>query len=145
MLYNIIIGIYVLACVLLIIVILIQAGRGGGLVEGFSGAESRFGTKTNSFIVKLTAVLGALFLGSTILLAYLSKTRSKSLLENYKDTSVASSQEQTKLPSSNGVATIPETNPQSAQMPPDAKSASNDSKGAAVASTNQETGAQSTK
>lgn len=92
MLYNIIIGIYVLACILLVIVILIQAGRGGGLVEGFSGAESIFGTKTNSFIVKLTAILGTIFLGSTILMAYLYKTKSKSLMENYKETPVASSQ-----------------------------------------------------
>jgi preprotein translocase subunit SecG len=127
MLYNIIIGIYVLACILLVIVILIQAGRGGGLVEGFSGAESIFGTKTNSFIVKLTAILGTIFLGSTILMAYLSKTKSKSLMENYKETPVASSQEQLK--------TVPvpiETKAQTAETQSNAKSAANEVKPATI-------------
>ncbi len=81
--YNRIIGVYIITRILLIFLILIQSGRGGGLVDSMAGAESIFGTKTNSFMVKLTAVLATIFLGSTILLAYLSKKQSQSLLENY--------------------------------------------------------------
>ena len=143
MLYNIIIGVYVLVCALLIIVILVQAGRGGGLVEGFSGAESIFGTKTNSFIVKLTAVLGALFLGSTILLAYLSKAKSRSLLENYKDLPVAASQGQTRSPSS--VNDISDSQPVQVQPEAESKASNVKSNSVPAASTNQETGVQNTK
>ncbi len=83
MMQTVLIGIYSIACLLLIFVILVQAGRGGGLVETFSGAESIFGTKTNSFLVKLTAILATIFLCSAILIAYLSKSSSKSLLDDY--------------------------------------------------------------
>jgi protein translocase, SecG subunit len=41
----IIIGIHVVVCFLLICMILVQSGRGGGLIESFSGMESVFGTK----------------------------------------------------------------------------------------------------
>lgn len=132
MLYSIITGFYVLACVLLIVVILIQAGRGGGLVEGFSGAESIFGTKTNSFIVKLTAVLGAIFLGSTILLAYLSKTKSKSLMENYKEAPLTTTKEQTK--------TIPasfEVKPPAVETQPSSKSSAGENKATTTVVPNQ--------
>jgi len=139
MLYSIIIGFYVLACVLLIIVILIQAGRGGGLVEGFSGAESILGTKTNSFIVKLTAVLGAIFLGSTILLAYLSKTKNKSLMENYKEP-VATSQVQTKTLPASG-----EVKPQTAETSASAKSPANENKVNAAVVPNQNAPTQNAK
>jgi len=48
-------------CLCLVIVILMQSGRGGGLTEAFASAESMFGAKTNEMMVKLTAVLAMLF------------------------------------------------------------------------------------
>jgi preprotein translocase subunit SecG len=81
---GIIIGIHVAACALLIVVILIQAGRGGGLVEGFSGVESMFGTKTNLFLTRTTTALAALFFVTCVSLALLSARQSRSLMRNIK-------------------------------------------------------------
>lgn len=73
-----------LICLLLIIIILIQAGRGGGFVESLSGVESMFGTKTSSFLTKATSVLATLFFITCISLAFMSAQRGKSLLRNVK-------------------------------------------------------------
>ncbi len=49
--------IHVIACILLIAIVLIQRGRGSGLVESFSGVESMFGTKTSAFLTRTTTIL----------------------------------------------------------------------------------------
>ena len=69
---------------MLIGIILIQAGRGGGLVEGFSGVESMFGTKTNTFLTRTTTVLSTLFLVTCLSLAFLSAKQSRSLMQDIK-------------------------------------------------------------
>jgi len=73
--------IHILAAILLIISILMQSGRGGGLTETFSSMESIFGTKTNVFLVRTTTVLSILFLITCLSLAYLSTQRGRSLME----------------------------------------------------------------
>ena len=45
------ITIHVIVCAGLITLVLIQRGRGGGLVDSFQGVESMFGTKTNAFLM----------------------------------------------------------------------------------------------
>jgi|GEM_PF-245119 len=82
--YTFVLVVHVIVVVLLIVVILIQRGRGAGLVEAFSSAESLFGTKTSSFLVRLTAVLAGTFLLTSLSLTSLSKKRSGSLTEKYK-------------------------------------------------------------
>lgn len=82
---SLIIAIHVIACALLIIIILIQAGRGGGLVESFSGVESMFGTKTHAFLTRSTTILSIVFFLTCITLAFLSARQSGSLLKNTKD------------------------------------------------------------
>lgn len=74
-------GIHVFICAALIVIILIQAGRGGGLVEGFSGVESMFGTKTSVFLTKTTTILSTLFFISCLSLAFLSARQSRSLMK----------------------------------------------------------------
>lgn len=71
-----------MACVFLLIVILMQSGRGGGLTEGFASAESMFGAQTNEFMIKATTVLATLFFITCIGLAVLSSQRGKSLMSN---------------------------------------------------------------
>ncbi len=58
-----------------------QSGRGGGLTETFSGVESIFGTKTNTFLTRGTAVLAVIFLITSLSLTYLSKKKGESLLQ----------------------------------------------------------------
>jgi len=79
--YGLLIVIHVIACLLLIFVVLIQSGRGGGLVEIFSGVESIFGTKTSKFLTRLTSILATIFIITCLTLAFLSRERSKSLME----------------------------------------------------------------
>ncbi len=80
----IIIGIHVVVCFLLICMILVQSGRGGGLIESFSGMESVFGTKTSSFMTKLTSILSVIFLLSCLTLTMLSVRQSRSLMSGVK-------------------------------------------------------------
>lgn len=83
--FGILIFVHTILSILLIAVILLQSGRSGGLTETFGGAaESLFGTKTNTFMVRTTAVLSTLFIISCLTLAYLSKEQSKSLMERTK-------------------------------------------------------------
>lgn len=76
--------IHIVVCILLVICILLQAGKGGGLTESFSAAESMFGTQTNTFMVRVTTVLCAIFLITSLTLAFNSSKRDKSLMEKVK-------------------------------------------------------------
>ncbi len=71
---------HALVCVLLALIVLMQSGRGGGLTEGFAAAESIFGAKTSSFLVKTTAVLACAFLITCLSLAILSSQSGRSLM-----------------------------------------------------------------
>jgi preprotein translocase subunit SecG len=72
-------------CILLIGLVMIQRGRGGGLVESFSGVESMFGTKTSTFLTKATTVLSVMFFLTCLSLALLSIRQSKSLIPVKQD------------------------------------------------------------
>ena len=87
--------IHVIICILLIGIILIQAGRGGGLVEGFSGVESMFGPKANTFLTRTTTILSILFFITCLSLAFLSAKQSRSLM---KDVSVPLKQSSKETP-----------------------------------------------
>lgn len=83
--YVLLIVIHVLACLILIAVILLQAGKGGGLAETFGGGgggfQSLFGTKASTFLTRATAIFAVAFLVTSLSLAILSTKRGKSLLE----------------------------------------------------------------
>lgn len=73
--------IHVVVCILLATIILMQSGRGGGLTESFASAgESMFGAKTNSVLVKGTAILASVFLLTCVVLAHFSATNDRSLM-----------------------------------------------------------------
>ena len=72
--------IHVVVCIFIATIILMQSGRGGGLTEGFASAESMFGAKTNSFLVKTTSVLAAFYLITCLSLAFMSSKKEKSLM-----------------------------------------------------------------
>ena len=71
---------HIIVCIFIATIILMQSGRGGGLTEGFASAESMFGAKTNSFLVKTTSVLAAFYLITCLSLAFLSSRKEKSLM-----------------------------------------------------------------
>jgi preprotein translocase subunit SecG len=80
----VILVIHVIICAGLIVLVLIQRGRGGGLVESFSGVESMFGTKTNTFLTRTTTVLSIMFFFTCLALAVLSARQSRSLMMGVK-------------------------------------------------------------
>jgi preprotein translocase subunit SecG len=78
--FTFVLIVHVLMSLLLIMLVLMQSGRGGGLTESFSGAESMFGAKTDAVMVKATTVFAFVFLITSLSLAFLSAQRDKSLL-----------------------------------------------------------------
>jgi len=80
----IILWIHIIACVMLIGLILIQRGRGGGFVDSFSNLESMFGTKTSSFLTKLTTGAAITFFLTCLILTGLSLKQSRSLMHDVK-------------------------------------------------------------
>ncbi len=83
MLYGLVLLIHILACVVLIAVILLQAGRGGGFADAFGGgaAQSIFGTRAAAYLTRATTAFAAIFMVTSFTLAFLSVQRGRSLLE----------------------------------------------------------------
>jgi preprotein translocase subunit SecG len=82
MLYGLFVAILVFVCLLLIVVVLLQGGRGGlGDALGGSGSQSLFGGGTNLAIAKFTTWAVAAFFATCVILAMLSTARGRSVLE----------------------------------------------------------------
>ena len=75
---------HIFVSLVLIGVILMQAGRGGGVSEIFGGSSTKtiFGTSATDFLTKATAVCAVIFIATSLSLAILSSRRSKSLMES---------------------------------------------------------------
>ncbi len=85
MLYGIVLVIHVIASLVLIAVILMQAGRGGGLSDmmgaGVQQSQKIFGAQTNQFMSKVTSYCAITFLVASIVLGVMTSHRGKSLLQ----------------------------------------------------------------
>jgi preprotein translocase subunit SecG len=90
---------HVVACVFLILVILIQPGKSGGMgVFGTAGAQQVFGGRgAGNFITKTTWATAALFFATSVTLAYLSSSSDEALLKRSEQ--MAKEKEPVKLPS----------------------------------------------
>ncbi len=79
-----VICLHVIVCLVLIIVILLQAGRGQGLTGASFGGnvQSLFGTKASSFLTKATSVCAILFLFTCIGLNIIEVQKSRSLFKS---------------------------------------------------------------
>jgi len=95
---TLIIVIHVIACLILIALVLVQRGRGAGLVESFAGVESMFGTKTNTFLTRTTTIMAIVFFLTCLSLAVLSVRQSKSLMSRIKPEAAKPEAAQTPLP-----------------------------------------------
>lgn len=101
--YGLVLVIHIIVVIALVGIILVQRGRSGGLVEALGGVESIFGTKTSNFLVKVTVTLVVMFFVTSISLAYLSKQRSKSLLDKVTVTQADEQETPASLPGSSQV------------------------------------------
>lgn len=84
--YAILVAIHVIISIFLIAVILLQAGKGGGLADTFGGSQVQnlFGTKSNSVLTKLTSICAIGFIVTCLSLAVISSHRAKSILDTVK-------------------------------------------------------------
>lgn len=82
MLYGLVIAIHIIASLVLIAVILLQAGRGGGLSESFGGSSTQtlFGTKTSVFLTRATAASAIVYILTCLTLAVMTSHRGRSLV-----------------------------------------------------------------
>lgn len=82
MLYGIVIAVHVIASLILIAVILLQAGRGGGLSESFGGSSTQtiFGTKTSVFLTRATTVAAVVYIITCLTLAVMTGHRGRSIV-----------------------------------------------------------------
>jgi preprotein translocase subunit SecG len=74
---------HVIFCLFLILVILLQTGKGAGMGVAFGGASSTvFGPRgAGSFIGKATAIVAALFMITSLLLAWASSSKSTGIAD----------------------------------------------------------------
>jgi preprotein translocase subunit SecG len=74
--------IHVIVSLILISVILLQAGRGGGLSESFGGSSTQtiLGTKSSVFLKRVTAVAAVLYIAVCLLLGVMTGHRGRSLV-----------------------------------------------------------------
>ncbi len=85
MLYSLILAIHILVCMVLIAVILLQAGRGGGVADTFGGAtQSMFGTRGAAYLTRATTFCAIVFMCTSLTLAFLSARSGRSLMENVR-------------------------------------------------------------
>ena len=74
--YTFLTVLHVVVCVFLVLVVLLQAGRGGGIglaFGGSGGSQSVFGSSGGAnFLTKMTAVCAVLFMANSLTLAYMS-------------------------------------------------------------------------
>ncbi|OIO39674.1 MAG: preprotein translocase subunit SecG [Candidatus Omnitrophica bacterium CG1_02_49_10] len=81
--YILVLIFHVIVAFVLIFVILLQAGKGGGLSESFGGgfAKDVLGTSAETFLTKATSVCAILFLITSLSLTVLSLNRRSSVME----------------------------------------------------------------
>ncbi len=73
MLYHLLMTVHVTACLLLILIILLQTGRGAGLAVFGGGTDSLINTPTgSSFMRKATGILAGTFAATSLVLTLLS-------------------------------------------------------------------------
>ena len=69
-------GVYVLVCFLLLVVVLLQQGKGGDIAAAFggSGSQAAFGARAGATVLtRATTVLGALFMIGAMMLALIGQ------------------------------------------------------------------------
>jgi preprotein translocase subunit SecG len=72
MFYYLVAGVYVIVCLFLIIVVLLQQGRAGDIASAFGGSSSQtvFGARSGATILtRITTVAAVLFMVGSVMLA----------------------------------------------------------------------------
>ena len=76
--------VHIFCCIVLMLVVLLQQGKGGGMGAAFGGgatAQVFGGRGAGNFMTRLTAICAAIFMATSISLAYLSSAGDRELRE----------------------------------------------------------------
>jgi preprotein translocase subunit SecG len=97
--------VHIFACFVLILVVLLQAGKGANMGAAFGGSsQTVFGSSgAGTFLGKLTATVAIIFMLTSLLLTYTATQRGSSIVERSKIPVT----QQTPLPASPDSATQP--------------------------------------
>ena len=93
-LYLIAITLFIILCLLLCFVILIQESKSSGLgvaLGGGDASDSVFGTSTADVLKKFTAYLAAIFMISCLLLTVWTQSLGRSKMESFSDLEIEES------------------------------------------------------
>src|SRR5215471_15346915 len=80
--------VHVILCLFLIVVVLLQAGKGGGMGIAFGGGGSQtvFGSSgAGNFLTRLTAIFAVCFFVNSLVLAYLSSQSDSKRLQTLSE------------------------------------------------------------
>ena len=86
MLYTFLIILHIVACLVLILIVLLQAGKGADMGAAFGGSsQTVFGSSgAGTFLGKMTAGIAILFMLTSLALTYTASHRSSSLMDRSK-------------------------------------------------------------
>ena len=91
--YWFLIVVHVFVCAFLVLVVLLQAGKGGGVGIAFGGGGSQtvFGSSgAGNFLTKMTAICATIFFLNSLALAYISSQSDSRRLQQLADKKAAS-------------------------------------------------------
>jgi preprotein translocase subunit SecG len=89
LLYYAVVTLHVIVCIILVLVVLLQSGKGADLAGAFGGGatQTAFGSRgPASFLSKMTTIAAVIFMMTSIALSMITTTRreTKSILETTK-------------------------------------------------------------
>lgn len=81
--FTVVVTLHIIVCIVLILVILLQAGRGAGLsnIFGGGGVQTLFGTSAATFLTRATTICAIIFLLTCLGLGIFSVQRGRSLMK----------------------------------------------------------------
>jgi preprotein translocase subunit SecG len=77
---------HVIVCLFLMLTVLLQSGKGGGMGAAFGGGNAATvfgGSGASSFLKRLTAVAGTVFMITSMVLAFIASLNSAVALEKF--------------------------------------------------------------
>jgi len=84
--YTLLVILHVLVCLVLILIVLLQAGKGANMGAAFGGSsQTVFGsTGAGTFLGKLTAAIAVIFMITSLALTYTAARKTSSLIDSPK-------------------------------------------------------------
>src|SRR5262245_33036868 len=79
---------HVIVCLFLMLTVLLQSGKGGGMGAAFGGGNAATvfgGSGASSFLRRLTAIAGTIFMITSMVLAFLASHNAADALEKFGD------------------------------------------------------------